>query len=48
MPLVVPRKVTFLAKSEYFTSPGIKGFFKKITFPGSWPGTGRSIRWKTF
>ena len=32
MPLVVPRKVTFLAKSEYFTSPGIKGFIKKITF----------------
>mgnify|MGYP003331429869 CR=1 FL=1 len=32
MPLVVPRKVTFLAKSEYFTSPGIKGFVKKYTF----------------
>ena len=32
MPLVVPRKVTFLAKSEYFTSPGIKGFVKKLTF----------------
>ncbi len=32
MPLVVPRKVTFLAKSEYFTSPGFKGFLKKITF----------------
>ena len=32
MPLVVPRKVTFLAKSEYFTSPGPKGFFKKLTF----------------
>jgi 1-acyl-sn-glycerol-3-phosphate acyltransferase len=32
MPLVVPRKVTFLAKSEYFTSPGLKGFLKKITF----------------
>ena len=32
MPLVVPRKVTFLAKSEYFTSPGIKGFVKKMTF----------------
>ena len=32
MPLVVPRNVTFLAKSEYFTSPGIKGFIKKITF----------------
>ena len=32
MPLVVPRKVTFMAKSEYFTSPGIKGFIKKLTF----------------
>jgi 1-acyl-sn-glycerol-3-phosphate acyltransferase len=32
MPLVVPRKVTFLAKSEYFTSPGPKGLLKKITF----------------
>jgi 1-acyl-sn-glycerol-3-phosphate acyltransferase len=32
MPLVVPRKVTFLAKSEYFTSPGPKVFFKKLTF----------------
>jgi 1-acyl-sn-glycerol-3-phosphate acyltransferase len=32
MPLVVPRKVTFLAKSEYFTSPGIKGLAKKLTF----------------
>ena len=32
MPLVVPRKVTFLAKSEYFTSPGVKGFAKKLTF----------------
>ena len=32
MPLVVPRNVTFLAKSEYFTSPGIAGFIKKLTF----------------
>lgn len=32
MPLVVPRKVTFLAKSEYFTSPGIKGLIKRWTF----------------
>ena len=32
MPLVVPRKVTFLAKSEYFTSPGAKGLLKKVTF----------------
>jgi 1-acyl-sn-glycerol-3-phosphate acyltransferase len=32
MPLVIPRKVTFLAKSEYFTSPGLKGLVKKLTF----------------
>ena len=32
MPLVVPRKVTFLAKSEYFTSPGLKGLLKKLAF----------------
>ncbi|MEK6648196.1 MAG: lysophospholipid acyltransferase family protein [Actinomycetota bacterium] len=32
VPLVVPRKVTFLAKSEYFTSPGPKGLLKKLTF----------------
>jgi 1-acyl-sn-glycerol-3-phosphate acyltransferase len=32
MPLVVPRKVTFLAKSVYFTSPGPKGLLKKLTF----------------
>jgi 1-acyl-sn-glycerol-3-phosphate acyltransferase len=32
MPLVVPRKVTLLAKSEYFTSPGPKGLLKKLTF----------------
>jgi 1-acyl-sn-glycerol-3-phosphate acyltransferase len=28
----MPRKVTFLAKSEYFTSPGPKGLLKKLTF----------------
>ena len=32
MPMVVPRKVTFLAKSEYFTSPGPNGLLKKLTF----------------
>ena len=32
MPLVLPRNVTFLAKSEYFTSPGLAGFIKKLTF----------------
>jgi 1-acyl-sn-glycerol-3-phosphate acyltransferase len=33
-PVMVPRKVTFLAKSEYFTTPGIKGFFSKMFFSG--------------
>ena len=33
MPLLIPnRKVTFLAKSEYFTTPGVKGFFSKLFF----------------
>jgi 1-acyl-sn-glycerol-3-phosphate acyltransferase len=32
MPLVLPRKVTFLAKAEYFTTPGIKGFFSRTFF----------------
>jgi 1-acyl-sn-glycerol-3-phosphate acyltransferase len=32
MPLVAPRKVTFLAKAEYFTTPGIKGFFSRFFF----------------
>ena len=30
--LVVPRKVTYLAKAEYFNSPGLKGFIQKLTF----------------
>jgi 1-acyl-sn-glycerol-3-phosphate acyltransferase len=34
LPLVVPRKVTFLAKAEYFTTPGIKGFFSRMFFSG--------------
>ena len=48
MPLVLPRKVTFLAKSEYFTSPGPKGLLKKLTFlalgqvPGDRSGGRRS------
>ena len=29
MPVLAPRKVTFLAKAEYFTTPGIKGFFSR-------------------
>lgn len=34
MPLVVPRRVTFPAKLEYFTQPGIKGRLKKWFFTG--------------
>jgi 1-acyl-sn-glycerol-3-phosphate acyltransferase len=34
MPVLVKRKVTFLAKAEYFTTPGIKGFFSKMFFAG--------------
>jgi 1-acyl-sn-glycerol-3-phosphate acyltransferase len=35
MPLTLPRRVTFVAKAEYFTSPGIKGWFQKKFFAGS-------------
>jgi 1-acyl-sn-glycerol-3-phosphate acyltransferase len=34
MPLLVPRKVTFLAKTEYFTTPGIKGRLSRMFFAG--------------
>lgn len=34
MPVLVPRKVTFLAKAEYFTTPGIKGFFSRMFMSG--------------
>jgi 1-acyl-sn-glycerol-3-phosphate acyltransferase len=34
LPLLAPRKVTFLAKAEYFTTPGIKGFFSRMFFSG--------------
>ena len=33
-PLPLPRRVTFLAKSEYFTGRGIKGLFSKAFFSG--------------
>ena len=32
MPLMVRRKVTFVAKSEYFTGTGIKGFLIRLFF----------------
>jgi len=35
LPLVVPRKVTFLAKSDYFTGKGIKGTLTRAFFRGA-------------
>ncbi|GGJ85200.1 1-acyl-sn-glycerol-3-phosphate acyltransferase [Pilimelia anulata] len=32
LPLVVPRKVTFVAKSEYFTGRGLKGWLTRMFF----------------
>ncbi|MBQ0923187.1 lysophospholipid acyltransferase family protein [Saccharopolyspora endophytica] len=34
MPLMMPRRVTFLAKREYFTGKGVRGKFKKAFFSG--------------
>ena len=34
LPLVCPRPITFLAKSEYFTGKGIKGFLTRTFFRG--------------
>lgn len=35
VPLVLERRVTFVAKSEYFTTPGIKGRMQKSFFSGT-------------
>jgi 1-acyl-sn-glycerol-3-phosphate acyltransferase len=35
MPLTLPRRVTFVAKAEYFTTPGVKGWFQKKFFSGA-------------
>ena len=34
LPLVVPRRLTFLAKADYFTGPGVKGWLTKGFFQG--------------
>lgn len=34
LPLLVPRRITFLAKREYFTQPGLVGAFKRMFFSG--------------
>ena len=35
MPLTLNRKVTFAAKAEYFTTPGLKGWLQKHFFRGA-------------
>ncbi|MGH8827509.1 MAG: lysophospholipid acyltransferase family protein [Jiangellaceae bacterium] len=35
LPLVLERRVTFLAKSDYFTQGGFKGWFKRVFFGGT-------------
>ena len=35
MPLTLTRRVTFVAKAEYFTTPGIKGWLQKSFFSGA-------------
>ena len=35
LPLTLTRRVTFVAKAEYFTTPGIKGWFQKQFFSGA-------------
>ncbi len=35
MPLTLNRKVTFVAKAEYFTTPGFKGWLQKTFFRGA-------------
>jgi 1-acyl-sn-glycerol-3-phosphate acyltransferase len=35
MPLSLRRRVTFLAKAEYFTGRGVKGFLQRVFFAGS-------------
>ncbi len=35
MPLAIPRRVTFVAKAEYFNTPGLKGWLQRRFFKGA-------------
>ena len=35
MPLTIPRRITFVAKAEYFTTPGFKGWLQRSFFSGA-------------
>ena len=37
MPLTIPRRVTFVAKAEYWTTPGVKGWLQRRFFAGAGP-----------
>ena len=43
-PLAVDRRITFVAKSDYFTGAGIKGWAQKRFFARHRPGAHRSLR----
>ena len=44
LPLVVPRRVTFLAKSDYFTGRGVKGRLTAAFFKAHRAGARRPLR----
>ena len=44
LPLLVPRRITFLAKREYFTQPGLIGRLKKIVLHRGRAGAGGPLR----
>jgi 1-acyl-sn-glycerol-3-phosphate acyltransferase len=46
LPLVVPRRVTFLAKSDYFTGRGLKGQADRSHPEGPPAAVGRPLRWE--
>ncbi len=44
LPLVVARRITFLAKSDYFDGPGVRGWLTKQFFVGAGHGPDRPLR----
>ena len=44
LPVAVPRRVTFLAKAEYFTTPGFKGWLTRKFMSAHRSGADRSRR----
>ena len=44
MPLSLKRRVTFLAKAEYFTGTGVKGCLQRAFFTRRRPGAGRPVQ----